>query len=104
MNPLTIFEKSYILDVRLCSTCLGLVVNEVWVDEESISLIRMKDQSISEWCRCRNVEQWAKMYSACVDTKSKPWNTSKYLLDMRYGNMNAVTQSVFKADCEIVQF
>ena len=26
------------------------------------------------------------------------------LLDMRYVDMNVVTQSVFKADCEIVQF
>ena len=43
-NPLNIFEKSSILDVRLCSECLGLFAKEVWVDEEPISLIRMKNQ------------------------------------------------------------
>ena len=61
------------------NTHLSLVVNEIWVDEEPVSLIRMKNQQKSNTLMngsgAVNVEQWAKMSSACVATKSKPWHT-----------------------------
>ena len=47
LNPLTIFEKSSILDVWLCSEYVILydyVINEVWVGKELMSLIPMKKQ------------------------------------------------------------
>ena len=52
---------SYVLN-----TPLSLVVNEVWVDEESISLIRMKNQqkikALLNGTDEISVEQWTKMF------------------------------------------
>ena len=46
---------------------------------------------------------WQIWNSACVATKSKPYNVL-WLLGMRYGDTNAVTQREFKATYEIVHF
>ena len=52
---------SYVLN-----TPISLVVNEVWVDEESISLIRMKTQqkikALLNGTDEVSVEQWTKMF------------------------------------------
>ena len=61
------------------NTPLTIVVIEIWVEREPISLIRMKNQQKTKALlndrNVVNVEQWTKMYSARVATQSKPWNT-----------------------------
>ena len=63
---------------------LSLVVKEVWVDEEAISIILMKNQqkvkALLNVTKTVNMEQWIKMYSTCVETKSITWNTLNYWL------------------------
>ena len=63
---------------------LSLVVNEVWVDEEPISLIQLKNQrktkALLSGADVLNLEEWIKMYSACVTTKSKSWNALNYFV------------------------
>ena len=67
----------YVLNTRL-----SLVVNKIWVDEEPISLIRMKNQQkvkvLLNSSGVVNAEQWTKILSACIATKSKSWNTLNY--------------------------
>ena len=69
----------YVLNTRP-----SLVVNKVWVDENLISLIPMKNQQkmkvFPNGADLVNVEQWTKMQSARVATKLKPWNTLNYWL------------------------
>ena len=64
------------------NTPFSLVVNEAWVDEEPISIMRMKNQqkikTLLNGTDVINVEQWTKMQSACNTTKSKPWNALDY--------------------------
>ena len=66
------------------NSSLSLVVNEVWVDEEPISLIRLKNQrktkALLSGADVLNLEEWTKMYSACVTTKSKSWNALNYFV------------------------
>ena len=88
-NPLTIFEKSSILGVRLCSQCLSLFLKEVWVDEEPISLIRMKTQqkikSLLNDADVVNVEQWIKNVECLCCHDVDLWNTLNYwILDTWY--------------------
>ena len=63
---------------------LSLVLKEVWVDEEAISIILMKNQqkvkALLNGTNTVNMEQWIKMYSTCVETKSITWNTLNYWL------------------------
>ena len=65
------------------NTPQGLVVNKVQVDEESMSLIRIKSQqkikALSTGRDVVNVEHWTKMLSACAATKTTTWNTLSYL-------------------------
>ena len=64
------------------NTPLSLVVNEVWVDEELISLMHMKTQqkikALLNSTDAVNVELWTKTQSACVAANSKLWNTLNY--------------------------
>ena len=57
-------------------------LNKVWVDEEPISLIRLKNQqkikALLDGTYVVNVEHWVKMSSACAATKLKQWNTLHY--------------------------
>ena len=63
---------------------MSLVVNGVWVDEEPISLIRLKHQrktkALLSGTDVLNLKEWTKMYSACVTTKSKLWNALNYFV------------------------
>ena len=84
---------------------LSLVVKEVWVDEEAISIILMKNQqkvkALLNGTNTVNMEQWIKMYSTCVETKSITWNTLNYLLWDTVIWMQSLRE--FKsAACEIV--
>ena len=57
------------------NTPLSLAVNKVWVEKEPISLIRMKNQqkikALLNGTDVVNMEQWTKIKSAFVATKSK---------------------------------
>ena len=84
---------------------LSLVVKEVWVDEEAISIILMKNQqkvkALLNGTKTVNMEQWIKMYSTCVETKSITWNTLNYWLWDTVIWMQSLRE--FKsAACEIV--
>ena len=84
---------------------LSLVVKEVWVDEEAISIILMKNQqkvkALLNGTNTVNTEQWIKMYSTCVETKSITWNTLNYWLWDTVIWMQSLRE--FKsAACEIV--
>ena len=61
----------------ILNTPLSLVVNKVCFDEESISLIRMKNQQkVNEHYRCGKCGAMNKnIKSACVATKLKRQNT-----------------------------
>ena len=65
------------------NTPQGLVVNEVQFDEESISLIRIKNKkkikALPTGTDVANVEHWTKMLSTCAATKTTTWNTLSYL-------------------------
>ena len=80
----------YVLNTRL-----SLVVNEVWV--ETISLIRMKNKqkikALLNGPDVVNVEQWTKNVDCfcCHHVEAAEYFK---LLDMRYGNMNAVNQRI----------
>ena len=67
------------------NTRLNLVVNELWFDKEPISLIRMKNQR-----KCGAMDKNVKCLH-CHEVKAVEYFE---LLDMRCGDMNAVTQRV----------
>ena len=87
----------YVLNTRL-----SLVVNEVWVDEKPISLLRMKNQqkikALPQWHRCGKCGAIDKNVGCLCCNEVE---TVKYfeLLGMRYSDLNE-----FKAPCEIVHF
>ena len=60
------------------NTNLTLLVNEVWINKEPISLIRMKNQQKIKPLLNGKYEAMDKNVNAYVDTKSKPWNTLNY--------------------------
>ena len=76
---------------------LSLVVNEVYFDEEPISLIRMKNQqeikALLNSADVANEEQWSKNVERLCCHEVKAVECFE-LLGMRYGDMNAVTQRV----------
>ena len=82
----------YVLNTRL-----SLVVNKIWVDEEPISLIRMKNQQkvkvLLNGSGVVNAEQWTKNFE-CLYCHEVEVVEYFELLDMRYGDKNAVTQRV----------
>ena len=82
---------SYVLN-----TPISLVVNEVWVDEESISLIRMKNQqkikALLNGTDEVSVEQWTKMFVLVSDEVEAVEHFE--LLVMKHRYINAVTQRV----------
>ena len=83
----------YILNTRL-----SLVVNEVWVDEEPMSLIRMKNkQKTKALLNGTDLE-----CLRCHEVKSKPWNTLNYWICDTVISMQSLGE--FKAACETVHF
>ena len=64
--------------------------------------ISTKDQSVTEWYRYGKCGAMNKNVSACVATKSKPWNTLNYLAWDMVIWMQSLKE--FKAACEIIHF
>ena len=83
---------NYVLNTRLI-----LIVNEVWVDEEPISLIRIKNQqkfkALLYGTDVVNMKQWTKNVAClcCHDVETVEYFK---LLDLRYCDMNTITQRV----------
>ena len=78
------------------NTSLSLVVTEVWVDEEPISLIRMKNKRVKAVLNGTDVVNVCKFGGMDKDVDYLRCHEVEAVedLDMRYDDMNAVTQRV----------
>ena len=98
-NLLTIFKKSSILDVRLCSEYASEFSSKqktlVWreTDFPNTHEKSTKSQRVSEWCRCSKCGKKKKNVEClyCHEVEAVEYFE---LLDMRYGDINAITQRV----------